>query len=271
MTFYSVFGSAKDIQQPTINPKIFYTGENVYREFDNTFSQYQDYCLDYVDLSLGYEYIDHERYLRFPLWIKYLLPTTVTKDEIHKRILEINNPSYRLQNNRYKFACLIASHDPQPFIRKSIVDLYSSIAPIDCAGHFLNNTNELKTLYNDNKVTYLKQFKFNICSENSRRSGYVTEKLFESIISGCIPVYWGDINPEPDILNPDAILFFEQDIQSQNKLLQKTSKLWHNEKLYQEFCQIPPFKADATEVIWQKLETLATKLQQLTYPKDKQP
>lgn len=35
-----------------------------------------------------------------------------------------------------------------------------------------------------------KKFQIQHMSENSRK-GYTTEKLFDSIISGCIPVYWG--------------------------------------------------------------------------------
>ena len=63
----------------------------------------------------------------------------------------------------------------------------------------------------------MKQFKFNICPENSRANGYITEKIFEAIISGCIPIYYGGGTPntneakqsiEPEILNPEAFIFY---------------------------------------------------------------
>ena len=46
------------------------------------------------------------------------------------------------------------------------------------------------------KQEVLLQSKFCICFENARDiRGYLTEKIFDSLFAGCIPVYWG----EPDI------------------------------------------------------------------------
>jgi len=45
------------------------------------------------------------------------------------------------------------------------------------------------------KNAILKQYKFSICYENARDiPGYITEKIFDSFFSGCIPVYWGAPN-----------------------------------------------------------------------------
>lgn len=49
----------------------------------------------------------------------------------------------------------------------------------------------------ENKHTTLNQFKFNICFENCAFPGYVTEKIFDSFLSGSIPIYYG----APDILD----------------------------------------------------------------------
>lgn len=43
-----------------------------------------------------------------------------------------------------------------------------------------------------NKYSDLSSRKFNLCFENCLYPGYVSEKIFDAIISGCIPVYWGD-------------------------------------------------------------------------------
>ena len=37
----------------------------------------------------------------------------------------------------------------------------------------------------------LKGFRFNLCFENTRFDGYVTEKIFDSFFAGAIPVYLG--------------------------------------------------------------------------------
>lgn len=45
------------------------------------------------------------------------------------------------------------------------------------------------------KKDVLAKYKFSICYENSRVPGYITEKIFDSMFAGCVPVYWG----APDI------------------------------------------------------------------------
>jgi hypothetical protein len=45
------------------------------------------------------------------------------------------------------------------------------------------------------KIGTLRKYKFNLCFENVRYPGYVTEKIFDAMVAGTIPVYWG----APDI------------------------------------------------------------------------
>ncbi len=46
-----------------------------------------------------------------------------------------------------------------------------------------------------NKLSLLKEYKFSICYENAQGiPGYITEKLFDSLSAGCMPVYWGAPN-----------------------------------------------------------------------------
>ena len=42
------------------------------------------------------------------------------------------------------------------------------------------------------KLEFLKNYKFVISFENSVYPGYLTEKIAEPWICGCIPIYWGD-------------------------------------------------------------------------------
>ncbi len=47
------------------------------------------------------------------------------------------------------------------------------------------------------KTETFKNYKFSVCFENAHSiPGYITEKIFDSLVAGCIPVYWGapDIN-----------------------------------------------------------------------------
>lgn len=45
------------------------------------------------------------------------------------------------------------------------------------------------------KSAILKRARFSFCYENSRDlSNYITEKIFDSLVSGCVPIYWGADN-----------------------------------------------------------------------------
>jgi hypothetical protein len=45
------------------------------------------------------------------------------------------------------------------------------------------------------KASVLRRTKFSVCYENvGGLSGYITEKIFDCFLSGCIPVYWGASN-----------------------------------------------------------------------------
>ncbi|MDE3045597.1 MAG: hypothetical protein KGJ02_03020 [Verrucomicrobiota bacterium] len=38
----------------------------------------------------------------------------------------------------------------------------------------------------------LKNYRFSFCYENAKdQRGYITEKIFDSMIAGCVPIYWG--------------------------------------------------------------------------------
>ena len=47
----------------------------------------------------------------------------------------------------------------------------------------------------ENKKEALTSHKFSICFENSIEDGWITEKIFDSLLNGCIPIYYGT----PDI------------------------------------------------------------------------
>jgi alpha(1,3/1,4) fucosyltransferase len=46
----------------------------------------------------------------------------------------------------------------------------------------------------ESKFTALKKYKYVVCYENAVLNGYVTEKIFDSMFSGSIPIYWGAPN-----------------------------------------------------------------------------
>lgn len=48
-----------------------------------------------------------------------------------------------------------------------------------------------------NKLTIIRSYRFVVCYENTRLPGYISEKIFDCLFAGCVPVYLG----EPNIQN----------------------------------------------------------------------
>ncbi len=56
------------------------------------------------------------------------------------------------------------------------------------------------------KIEVLKKYKFCLCYENMRDTfGYITEKIFDVLISGCVPIYYGAKNIH-DYVDPDCFI-----------------------------------------------------------------
>lgn len=254
--FFSVFGNKNFLKYyPVQGKKIFYTGEDVYDNAFGSYKEYSDYCLNDVDLSLGFDERGNKNYLRFPVWIFYLVKPTWDYQDLKDYIDHINRPEFRINTNRTGFVSHISRHDSSG-IRKYLIDLLNEIGNVECAGSFLNNTDRLAINYNDNKIEYLKNFKFNLCPENTSVNQYITEKCIESICAGCIPIYWGGGNNaiEPDILNQRAILRYTGD--NEEKLLNIIREIDSSSDAYIEFSHQRPFKDNAAKIIWGKVQEL---------------
>ena len=157
---------------------------------------------------------------------------------------------------------MVASHDPNE-LRKTIVDRLNAVERVSCAGKYLHNDDSLKNEFNDNKIKYLKSFYFNICPENSNSCGYVTEKLFEAIYAGCIPIYWGSFNaPEPLILNSEAILFWKKD-EDNNAVVHRIEHLISCPDELNGLLHLPRLQKGAEDVICEMFEKLDSAIIQL--------
>jgi hypothetical protein len=255
ISIYSVFGSRYKMKFDIFRPKIFFTGENLIDR-----PAYTDHCLDEVNLSLGFDYLSYPNYLRLPLWFLYFIKPCSSLNDIQNWIDEIEIVSSKQLTENRKFCSLISSHDSKG-IRKYCFELISKIGFIESAGSFLKNTDDLKLKFHDDKIKYLRQFKYNITFENSNRNGYVTEKIFQSLISGCIPIYYGSHNsPELEILNQTRILFF--DPANPNLLLDAILKL-NNDNDFKSFVSQKVFIENAAKSIHDKLTQLHQKIENI--------
>jgi len=277
----SVFGNRNVLYHVKEGPLVFMSVENLHddrMEYADhlLFSRYATNKLERVgnekrrksdtlykpllaDLALGYDYFEEPSYLRFPLWLLYMFPANADEKAIRQRCKQLRFPDCREKNG---FASLVARYDWNG-TRTEIVDALAQIDKVSCPGKVCHNDEALKSLYHDDKEAYLKRFYFNICPENSNSFGYVTEKLFEAISAGCIPVYWGSLGePEPGILNKDAIVLWNMGNDS-TKAIQMIEDLYTHPDLMDEFIHQPRLMEGAEDKILEMMQSLEDKIRVL--------
>ena len=254
----SVFGEREILERVNADVKIFFSGENLHSP---RHSQYADYMLSGkkpFNFALGFDEFADERYLRFPLWLTYMFDPVFDKKQIKSRCEQIRYP---FSGNKTKFCSLVARADVNG-IRTHIYNALNEFDKIDCPSELLHNDDSLKNEFRDDKGAYLMQYKFSICPENSDAYGYCTEKLFDAIAAGCVPVYWGWKTPEPKILNPRAIIFWDEENNGINAIKQIQS-LCSDSQQMKEFIQQPRLLPNAEEEILQMMGKLKSQLESL--------
>ncbi len=259
ISFCSVFGSRHMLCYVATDAIVFFSGENLHNP---SYSEYADALLgdNRCKMSLGFDCFEDDRYLRFPLWLMYMFSPTIDVSQIKQRCMQLRYPQQ--QNERNRFASLISRYDTSG-LRTEIYNALSQIDRVDCPSQVLHNDESLHVDYKDNKMEYLKRYKFNVCPENSNSYGYVTEKIFESIGSGCIPVYWGSYNmPEPGILNSDAIVFWNKQ-DGGSSAAKSVEDLFLNENYYRDFASQPRLLDTAEEKVEEMIIGLYDRLKEI--------
>ena len=236
--------------------KIFYTRENTHVQ-ESYWQQFENLWLKEPSLSLicGFDYAEHPKYIRFPFWLERLFGPMATQKDIADfvKLHNLSNPS-----NRTKDCAFICKRDYFGD-RAQMADWVEQIMPINYPSDFCHNDDDMREKYGDDKIEYLRQFRFNLCPENSNNKGYVTEKIFEAIKADCVPVYWGNEGyPEPDILNPKAIIYLDKDKPEEGLALLR--RLYDDPKAYAEFASQKRFLPGAEQKIYAYYERLEEKL-----------
>ena len=129
--------------------------------------------------------------IKFPLYLfenKFDFKNRKQFAEVNNYVFSVNNISLIEK----QFCTLINGWDPDN-VRTCIYNKMCKIKGINCPGKLLNNCHNTE-LNRIGKAKYIKNFLFNICSENydyDNVDGYITEKLMDCCLSGAIPVYAG--------------------------------------------------------------------------------
>jgi alpha(1,3/1,4) fucosyltransferase len=161
---HPVYGSKKYLNYKC--HRIFWGGENIRADWN---------ICDYVLDSDFYE--NNPRQKRMPIWAYWGL------ERINQR------KSFDIIDDKKKFCCMVVSN-PNCIERNQFFHKLSQYKKVDSGGKLLNNIG----FPVENKMEFIKDYKFVIAFENSSYPGYTTEKLIEPLLVNSIPIYWG--NPE---------------------------------------------------------------------------
>ena len=91
------------------------------------------------------------------------------------------------------------------------------------------------------------RYRFGLCYENMRDApGYVTEKIFDCMRAGCVPIYWGAPNI-PDFVDAEAFIdrrTFTSDAELAERLLAITEREYgHYRRAIQQYLHSDRVKA----------------------------
>lgn len=86
-------------------------------------------------------------------------------------------------------------------------------------------------------------FRFCLVMENSTTEGYISEKILNAFLGGCIPIYFGT-EEVFDVFNPNAFIFYN--ISNPTDALERISYLENNKTAYEEVMETPIFRNEET-------------------------
>lgn len=258
LNFCSTFAEREVLKHVKDGVKVFFSGENLHLPW---VAPYADALLGDKDcaLSVGFDCFEDKRYMRFPLWLTYVFEPTLDEKQIRERCAQLRYPEI---GDRDKFACLIARAD-ESGLRTEMYKAMNEVGKVDCPSGLFHNDDSLKEQFEDDKVKYMRQYMFNICPENSNAYGYCTEKVFEAIAAGCVPVYWGDYNkPEQRIVNPDAVVFWNKE-NGGKEVMAKIRELSKDKKQLEAFMMQPRLLPTAEEEVMRMMREFYERLKEL--------
>lgn len=224
--FFSVYDNVTwypNYKMPIINGdfiKIFYTAESC-RPIMNK-----------CDWAFSFDYIEDRRHFRLP---NYLF------EYFREKFYEELNFK-ELKERKTKFCSFIYSKSSP--MRNNLFLKLSKYKKIDSPGKVMNNTvpigknkdyadsrNSLKR--REEKIEFLKSYKFNIAFEHLSHLGYTTEKIFEPMLAGCIPIYWGNELIHLDFERNNFLNYY--DFINEEALINKIIEIDNNEQLYNQY------------------------------------
>jgi hypothetical protein len=213
--------------------KIFYTVENLVPEMDS------------CDWAFSFQYdrdFKQPRHFRMPNYVRLGAGENLIKKNIKPK---------KIMKRKKKF-CAFIYRNNVPFRNKFCFELskYKKVdSPGNCCNNMLNITKILRKrgIFNlkkyEEKVEFLKDYKFCISFENASSPGYTGEKIYHAMQAGCIPIYWGNPLVHRDF-NPKSFIN-SGDIKAKNLsqrieyLIERVKQIDKNHDLYAKMLKEP--------------------------------
>jgi hypothetical protein len=164
----------------------FFTGESFFSFPGMPSPPFKDYTA-----ILGFR-ATHQNFIAIPLFIVY-------KSLYPDRFPPVTSVP------KYSVGAVIGNHNG--VFRNRFLDTLEPKLTVSYGGSFRNNigTRIGGTHAGDELIRFYRNFKFVVSMENSQEEYYITEKLYNAMRAGIVPVYWGSPNVTK-YFNPNRFL-----------------------------------------------------------------
>jgi hypothetical protein len=209
-------------------------------------------------------------YYRVPLWMMYTIwnetnlnTTYRLKDDPYIGQGCHHTPGYGLsvdnglENNPLFISNILNRHTKEYHKNKFCNFTYTK--PVESRVICFNVLNEYKfvhstgTVLNNtgyrmiSKSKELSEYKFAIAFESGISPGYVTEKIFEPLVAGCVPIYFGDESCLTDF--NDKAFVYANKFKTYAELREYIIELDNNDEMYYNYLKQPIFGKNEIEVL----------------------
>lgn len=171
----------------------------------------------------------------FDYRISYHQTADVIQSYLHDNFIPLMKQPVDTKERANNICMLISSPINQSSRQEYLKELMREI-PIDSYGKLFNNKKMDQDNGRESKINLYKQYKFVIAFENACATDYVTEKFFDPLIAGAVPIYLGA--PNINEFAPGEHCFIHaNDFKSPKELADYIEECYNNEQEYQSFFQ----------------------------------
>lgn len=250
--FYSVFGKPNFDNKSV---KILFTRENLYSwaYLGNDIEKLANF-----DCILGFEDNISQNHYKIPYY--FYFGKLYDQNLFDYKIVQSNMVETFCQRNKN---ISLISRNPHQLRFELINKFKAKNINVDCPSSVGKNLLPLKETHQDSKRKFLYEYFFNICPENSWAEGYTTEKLYDAMFCGCIPIYWGCDRLDDGFYNKDKILLINRDLSNIDSIIDNTIQLLNNPNNLTEYSNLPPFGENRIDIIDQQHKKINSAFQKI--------